>query len=79
MKWVKTPHPIWGKGGTEENVHEFVTIISFPKWIHRKGKCSIIEPCGVTSGQYELYDGENIQRFSTLKDAKAEGDRLLKL
>ncbi len=79
MKWVKTPHTIWGKGGTEESANELVTSISFPKWIHRKGKCSIIEPCGVTFGQYELYDGNDTQRFFTLKDAKAEGDRLLKL
>ncbi len=79
MKWIKMPHPIWGKGGAEESVHEIVRTFSFPKWIYRKGDCSIIPPCSLTFEMWELYDDKDIQRFPTLKEAKVEGDKLLRL
>ena len=48
-----------------------------PKTQWTKGKYSIISPCGVTFGRYELYpvDGD-VMRFDTLEEAQKYADAL---
>lgn len=50
----------------------------FPTLQWRKGEFSIIEPCEITFGQYELYpvDGNDVMRFDTLQEAKDYVDKL---
>jgi len=78
--WDYQEHPIWGKGGIEEGVHAIIKRKNvLPTKIWRKGECSIIPPCEVTFGQYELYspkiDGET-ERFGTLQEAMIKGNEL---
>lgn len=74
--WTELDHPIWGRGGREEHVHEIIGSGDFPTKIWRKGKLSIIEPCSVTFNQWELYDGNDVERFNTLEEAKDYADKL---
>lgn len=75
LTWKKQPHPVWGEGGEEEKIHEILKGIgdssSFPKiqYVADNG-FSIIPPCIITLNFYELYNGEDIWRFDTLKEAK---------
>ena len=76
MKWIKNPHPIWGEGGTEEDVHKILKRKDvFPTFQYvslglKKQPLSIIPPCEITLGKWELYDGEDVYRFDTLQNAK---------
>lgn len=70
LEWKEYDHPTWGKGGKEEGVHLIVSPTDFPRKIWRKGKLSIIPPCGITFGMWELYDGSDTHRFKTLDEAK---------
>lgn len=69
--WKEEEHPIWGEGGREtEKLRELGYLQDFPQKIWRKGKYSIIPPCQVSFNQWELYDGNDIQRFDTLEEAQ---------
>lgn len=78
--WEKTPHPVFGEGGSEP-ASETEKLINqngmFPRIQWRKGIFSIIEPCGITFGQYELHpmDGD-VMRFDTLEEAKEYADAI---
>ena len=73
--WVEGEHPIWGLGGKEADVHKHISPNMLPEKQWRKGIFSIIPPCGITFGQWELYpvDGDAM-RFDTLEEAKAHAD-----
>lgn len=77
MNWEEKQHPIWGKGGIGENVHSLGLSVTFPKKQWRSGKFSIIEPCGITFGAYELFDGKDVYRFDTLEEAKQKADNIM--
>lgn len=78
--WQEREHPVFGNHGTEPAIQSEAVIGRsgmFPKkqWI--KDDWSIIEPCGITFGQYELYkkDGSlDVQRFKTLEEAQSFAD-----
>lgn len=79
MIWTKKDHSIWGKGGSEEHIHslrpEFVGDFPKEQWV--SGEFSIIPPCGISFGQYELYPvDDDIRRFDTLKEAQDFAEEL---
>lgn len=74
--WTETDHPIWGIGGAENGVHSLGIEFTFPKKIWRKGKYSIVEPCSATFESWETYDGKDIARFDSLKEAQDYFDNL---
>ena len=69
-EWKEYDHPVWGKGGIEEKVHDLGLSITFPKKIWRKGELSIIPPCGATMDLWELFDGRDTYRFDSFEEAK---------
>ena len=77
LKWTKKPHPLWGEGGSEEIVNMF-NDMSWPKYQWTAEKSSIIYPRPEISQKkhYELYDGEGIFIFDTLKEAKNQAELL---
>lgn len=53
-----------------------------PQTQWRSGKFSIVSPCKITSGMYELYpagrnDEDSVERFSSLKEAKKRASQLI--
>ena len=81
-EWTEGEHPIFGEHGVEPAIRtkELVPsldINDFPLKQWRKGEFSIIPPCGITFGKYELYpvDGD-IARFDTLEEAQHCADNL---
>lgn len=77
-EWTEKPHPAWGMGGKEESVHDIIEKGMFPKTQWRKGKFSIIPPCGITFGKYELFPigDSDVASFSSLKEAQDYADAL---
>lgn len=78
MEWIEQAHPIFGKGGPEEIVHDLVKT-TFPKRQWRSGGFSIIEPSDITFGQYEIYNKDVMddpERFDTLEEAKDFAEKL---
>lgn len=81
--WMKIDHPIFGIGGREP-ADKTETLIGstnmFPKKQWRKGEFSIIPPCEITFGQWELYPvNGDVERFDTLEKAQQRADELLAL
>lgn len=76
-EWTEMPHPIWGEGGREtEALKKLGYLEDFPQTIWHKGKYSIIPPCKISFNQWELYDGTDVTRYTTLEEAQqnAKGD-----
>ena len=46
------------------------------KWHWTRGKFSVVSPCIATMNKYELYGGEKIYRFDTVKEAKKFAETL---
>lgn len=70
-------HHMFGEGGSGSRIHTILGrkgVLPAKNW--RKGKFSIIEPCEVTFGMYELFDGVNILRFDSLREAKNCADNI---
>mgnify|MGYP001607781061 CR=1 FL=1 len=78
--WIQRDHPVWGKGGTEEKIHEMGLSHTFPKFQWRKGTLSIVGPASVLTASdkevYELYNGKETYIFDSLEEAQKYGDSL---
>lgn len=74
MIWEERPHPIFGEGGKEpasrtEKILGRTGIFPKKQWV--SGVFSIIEPCEITFGMYELHPvNGDVARFATLEEAK---------
>ena len=64
--WVKFTHPVY-KEIAKSKIKLSTTM---PRYQWRWKHYSIISPSDISFNQYETYDGENIERFRTLKEAK---------
>jgi len=69
-EWIEMPHPIFGVGGKEPWTPGTTGRFTFPTTIWRKGKYSIIPPSDVSHNLWEIYDGNDIERFDTLQEAQ---------
>lgn len=73
-EWREEEHPLFGDNGVEPAKHTEELLGKtnvFPRTIWRKGKFSIVPPCLITSGLWEMYNGNDITRYNTLEEAKA--------
>ena len=80
LKWTKKPHPIWGKNGPESNIREMVPMLHWPRFQWKADKYSIIFPrpgAKHNPPQYELFDGEDVWVFDTLKESKDYAQSLI--
>ncbi len=68
--WTKKEHPSWA------GLQLFDPGL-LGRWQWRLGKFSIISPSKTTHGLYELFDGNDIERFETLKEAQQWAETLL--
>ena len=78
IKWIKRPHPIFGEGGAEFEIHALIKT-TFPKWQWVGGfdqRYSIIEPSDISMNLWELFDREEIYRFKTLEEAQEKANNL---
>ena len=80
LTWTKRPHPIWGKGGKEEDIHKLGLSVAFPKWqwLDKSGRFDIVGPASCLGGisdeeVYELYDRDSrevVVTYASLDEAK---------
>lgn len=73
-KWEEREHPIWTEVKDSITAHGLNAEV-YPKLQWIRGNASIVAPCGITNGSYELYiEGKDIARFESLEDAKLFAD-----
>ena len=70
LDWIKKPYPIGGLYSPK-----YIWIAEDDLSFCRK-LMTIIEPCQVSFGQYELYDGKETYRFDTLEEAQGYAETL---
>ena len=66
LKWKKIESYIWKSVKTQERMGSEI----IPRWQYFSGEYSILSPSLTTMDCFELFDGEEIYRFDTLKEAK---------
>lgn len=85
LTWIQGPHPIWGRGGREENIHALKLHLTFPKWQweDQNKRFSIVGPASVLWTQkgecYELFDRKTRQvvgQWRALQAAKNAAQNL---
>ena len=73
IKWKRIKHPVWDK--TQPSAFNTKVIAEY-RYSTKDPYFSILPPCEATHGEWELYDGEDIWTFKTLKEAKAKAETL---
>lgn len=79
LKWKKQAHALWGEGKKEEIIRTIVPSMHWPKDQWLSGEFSIIYPrpdISSTPPRYELFDGDEVWIFDTLKEAKEKAEQL---
>ncbi len=78
IKWTKRVHPAFGS--YPHSMKGLLGKCPVGKWqwlsLDKDKKFSIISPSMATFGNFELFDGEEVYRFETLKEAKEYAETL---
>jgi len=71
LKWEKVVHKVYKRWPLGKGMQ-----CPLGKWQWISERFSIIQPSIATFKAYELYDGEDIYRFDTLKECKQKAEEL---